>query len=97
MLRDPLCQVRRLAINERAYSAVEGCRVTTARFVCECSRRTCDETIELEVSEYEAVRRDASRFFVSPSEAHVFPPLETIVHAGGRFFVVERAPAPAHN
>ena len=92
MLRDPLCQVRRLAINERAYGAVEG-RPTTALFVCECSRSTCDETIELEVGEYEAVRRDASRFFVSPSRAHVFPPLERIVRTSARYFVVQRAQA----
>jgi hypothetical protein len=88
--RDPLAQVRRLAINESKYAALDA-EQDRAEFVCECARAGCDDaTVELTVAEYEAVRRHAGRFVVAPSRKYVFAPLETIVEDNDRYFVVER-------
>jgi hypothetical protein len=94
--RDPLAQIRRLAINETKYVALDP-QQGTAEFVCECARARCDDaTVELTVAEYESVRRHAGRFVVAPSRKYVFAPLETIVEDKGRYFVVERTSPEAN-
>ena len=61
--------------------------------LCECADPNCDAYIELTQGEYEAVRRNPTRFFVLPD--HVFPEVETIVDDRGRYVVVEKFGAGA--
>ena len=51
-------------------------------------RPNCDAYIEVTQGEYEAVRRDPTRFFVLPD--HVYAEVETIVADRGRYVLVEK-------
>jgi hypothetical protein len=103
-MRDTLLQVRRLALNLNRYREVTAewmakprdgfdARRIDAGFSCECARPSCRETITMTLAEYEAVRADPERFFVVPSDDHVFSDFETVVEARSRYFVVERRSA----
>jgi hypothetical protein len=43
------------------------------------------------LAEYNEVREDAARFFVAPSDEHVWPDVERVVRRNDRFWVVEKA------
>ena len=60
----------------------------TMDFLCECSRRSCSQSVPLTLEEYEQVRKEATHFFVLP--AHVDPEIERVVRANDRFVVVEK-------
>lgn len=62
----------------------------SADWVCECAAEACDVPVQLTVAEYEAVRADPHRFFVAPSDDHVFPELERVVERKERYWVVEK-------
>jgi len=57
-------------------------------FVCECGRRTCTDAIALSVAEYEAVRKDATRFIVVAG--HEIEDVEDVVERCDRYFVVQK-------
>jgi hypothetical protein len=88
---------RRLARNEalfrRTNEAIErgqwpGDPLKPVRFRCECSRLECDQAVELEVAEYERVRRFPRRFVLAVG--HEMPEIETIVERGEGHVVVEK-------
>jgi len=56
-------------------------------FLCECLRADCNELVELGAGEYEAVRADATRFFVLPG--HELE-LDAVVERHDRYLVVSR-------
>jgi hypothetical protein len=58
------------------------------RFVCECGDRTCEEHIELRLSEFQEVRQDSRWFAVVPG--HVFPDAERVRSGSERYQVVEK-------
>ena len=58
-------------------------------FVCECSRVDCAQPVSLTLTEYEEVRKVATRFVVRPD--HVDEEVEVVVDSGeGRYLVVEK-------
>ena len=57
-------------------------------FACECAALRCNVLVELTVSEYEAVRAHPRRFLLSPG--HELPAIETVVHRGEGYVVVEK-------
>jgi len=57
-------------------------------FACECAALRCNVLVELTVSEYEAVRAHPRRFLLAPG--HELPAVETVVHGGERYVVVEK-------
>jgi hypothetical protein len=57
-------------------------------FACECAALRCNVLVELTVSEYEAVRAHPRRFLLAPG--HELPAIETVVHQGEGYVVVEK-------
>jgi hypothetical protein len=58
-------------------------------FVCECSRTECHASVELELQDYERVRRHPARFLVAIG--HLWSPeAERLVEENTRFWVVEK-------
>ncbi len=57
-------------------------------FVCECSRRDCQATIDLTFAEYEHVREDPMRFAVV--EGHEEPEIETVYERHEHYAVVRK-------
>ena len=56
-------------------------------FVCECSRESCAEALEITFDEYEAVRRHNGRYLLA--RGHQVDELERVVDEGARYVVVE--------
>jgi hypothetical protein len=83
------------AVNERledlnhAFELV----VPSGEFVCECANHGCIENVTLTVPEYEAVRQHGARFFVAPSDEHVWPDVERVVERHESYWVVEKIDA----
>ena len=48
----------------------------------------CNVLVELTVSEYESVRSHSRRFLLAPG--HELPAIETVVHRGDGYVVVEK-------
>ena len=59
-----------------------------ADWVCECAQEACSAPVRLTVQEYETVRADPTHFLVAPSDEHVTPEVEEIVHRHERYWVV---------
>ena len=57
-------------------------------FVCECPDEDCGDTLELTHAQYEAVRRDATRFLVVPG--HEDADVARVVERHTHFMVVEK-------
>ena len=57
-------------------------------FRCECGTLGCNRLLELTLPEYEAVRAEATRFFLVPG--HEIPATERVVQRAERFTVVEK-------
>ena len=57
-------------------------------FACECAALRCNVLVELTVSEYEAVRAHPRHFLLAPG--HELPAIETVVHRGDGYIVVEK-------
>ena len=58
-------------------------------WVCECANDTCLQYIEMTTSEYEVLRHDGARFFVAPSEEHVWPDVERVIERRDGYWIVE--------
>jgi hypothetical protein len=58
------------------------------RFVCECSRNGCSDSVELTLEEYAYVRGSDVRFAVCPG--HVDSEHERVVLETDRYWVVEK-------
>ena len=79
-------------VNERVQSLNEtfpAAAVDTS-WVCECSNTGCFERVQMEPSEYEAVRAHPARFLVYPDHRHVAPEAERVVEQRDRYWVVEK-------
>jgi hypothetical protein len=63
---------------------------TVSEWLCECANDTCAERVELATQEYEQVRADGARFFVAPSDEHVWPDVERVIERHPNYWVVEK-------
>jgi hypothetical protein len=79
-------------VNERVKTINEGFGevLPLGDWICECADDTCTERLALSADEYEAVRAEPRRFFVSPSEEHLFAEVEDVVSEHERYWVVEK-------
>ena len=59
-----------------------------SEFLCECSREECKEPVSISLDEYEAVRRESTRFFVIPG--HEDASVERVIEQNDRYIVVEK-------
>jgi hypothetical protein len=75
-------------VNEEIKGAAARFESNVGEFICECGDPTCTEHIQLPLTEYEAVRRHATRFVVRPG--HVKGPLERVVSRGRAHAVIEK-------
>jgi hypothetical protein len=76
-------------VNERIKDVnVEFAAERAADFLCECGSKDCTKPVGLSLSEYEAVRRDPTHFFVLPG--HELPEVERVLSQNERFAVVEK-------
>jgi hypothetical protein len=75
-------------VNEEICDASGRFEAEIGEFVCECGDPTCTEHVEVPLTEYEHVRRHATRFVVRPG--HVKGPVEQIVERNRRYTVVEK-------
>ena len=57
-------------------------------FICECASRVCFERITLTLRQYEHIRADGTRFFVSPGHADVS--LEQVIEQAPKYHVVQK-------
>jgi hypothetical protein len=94
----PSRRLERIARNEASFRDInehleKGLRQVShlpepLRFICECGRQDCADTVELSLQEYEAVRRDSRHFAVVPG--HALLEAERIVADRGQYQVVEK-------
>ncbi len=79
-------------VNERVreINATFGEILPLSEWICECADDTCTQRVELTQAEYEAVRANARRFAVLPSDVHVNPRIEWVVGQTERYWVVEK-------
>ena len=79
-------------VNERVRELNEGFSLAfpIGEWICECANDTCVERIEFSANEYEAVRRDQARFFVAPTDEHVWPEVEEVIERNNDYWIVER-------
>ena len=83
-------------VNERIEESAERFRITTqARFVCECADPSCTQSIELTLTEYEAVRAGPARFALK--SGHEEPDIERVVEEHDRYLVVEKMEGPGRD
>ena len=77
-------------INERIEDLNEsfGLLLPLGDWICECANDTCIERVEMNAGEYEAIRADGARFFVAPSDEHVWPDVEQVAERCERYWVV---------
>ena len=75
-------------VNEDINDASERLDTDAAQFVCECGDPSCTDRIDIPLEEYEAVRKDPTRFVVSPG--HVKGPIEKVVKRGRGYAVIEK-------
>ena len=79
-------------VNERVNGVNHSFHVFTSlsEWICECANDDCFERIEMSLREYEDVRRHGSRFFVFPSDQHVWPEAENVVERFPNYWIVEK-------
>jgi hypothetical protein len=90
-------RLKRIGKNEAAFKALNQARAkeqtgSVLRIACECGDASCAGEIDIEVSEYEPVRKHPIRFVILPG--HDVPDAEFIVSRGAGHLIVEkRGPA----
>ena len=79
-------------VNERVKELNESYHITDpiTEWVCECASDDCFDRIEMSAREYENLRRHGSRFFVYPTEQHVWPEAENVVERTPNYWIVEK-------
>jgi mannose-1-phosphate guanylyltransferase len=86
--------LERLARNQTLFREVNERIETIAgdnevvEFLCECSNTDCADAIELEVSEYERVRSNATWFVIK--QDHDLPQVERVISRADGYAVVEK-------
>jgi len=81
-------------INERVHK-LEGrlnavAPAATSDWFCECVNESCFVRITMPHNEYDAIREDGARFFVAPSDDHVWPDVERITEQTADYWIVEK-------
>jgi len=78
-------------VNEGVKELNEGFNFVTRKgsWICECANHTCADRLGLSTEEYEAVREGGSRFFVAPSDDHVWSDVEQVVERHDGYWIVE--------
>jgi hypothetical protein len=84
--RAAAAEVNGRRVNEAIERGAQG--VGTAVFVCECGNLGCSETVELAISDYEAVRSGFERFLVV--SGHQIEGIEDVVERHGDYLVVAK-------
>ncbi len=59
-------------------------------WICECASTECMKPVRLTLSEYEAVRAEATHFLVVPSDEHLSRAVERVVERNERYWVVQK-------
>jgi hypothetical protein len=79
-------------INERVKDLNEGFSLVApvGEWLCECANDTCTERVSMTADEYEAIRQEATRFFVAPDDEHVWPDVELVIERRESYWVVEK-------
>lgn len=80
-------------VNERVKEINDGYSliVPGGDWICECANDTCVERIKMSVNEYESIRRYGARFFVAPSDEHLWPDVDrVIIDRNDRYWVIEK-------
>jgi hypothetical protein len=60
------------------------------KFICECARPECRETVAMSLDDYEEIRRIPTHFFVVGHKGHVFLDVERIFETHSDYWVVEK-------
>ena len=81
-------QLRKL--NERIEEHHLRVRPTVAAWVCECADSNCAQPIKMTIAEYEAIRAEATHFFVVPAEEHLSPDIEYVVRREPNYWVIAK-------
>jgi hypothetical protein len=77
-------------LNERVEDHHLRIQPTVATWVCECADETCAQPVEMTIAAYEAVRAEATHFFVAPSEEHVSADIEYVVRREPSYWVIAK-------
>jgi hypothetical protein len=79
-------------INERVRALNESFSqlLDLGDWICECANESCVERIELSSTAYEQIRQNGARFFVAPSDEHVWPDIENVIERKARYWVIEK-------
>ena len=79
-------------VNERVRELNGGFSLVSpmGEWICECANDTCLERLTFSANEYEAVRRDQARFFVSPTVEHVWPEVEEVIERNDHYWIVAK-------
>jgi hypothetical protein len=79
-------------VNERVKDLNEGFSMVlpVGAWICECANDTCSERVEMSAAEYEQIRSEGRRFFVAPSDEHVWPDVERVTERNDRYWIVEK-------
>ena len=72
-------------LNER-FSLV----IPLGEWICECANDTCTDRVAMSTEEYEKIRSDGARFFVAPSDEHVWADVERVTDRNNRYWIVEK-------
>jgi hypothetical protein len=80
-------------VNEAIRAGRSGEGETPRPYMCECGMLGCNQLVELNRAEYEAVRAHPRRFFMVAG--HEIPDVETVVDGNDRFVVAEKVPSEA--
>ena len=77
-------------VNERVKDVNDRFHAYTSLsdWVCECANDACVQRIEMTGQEYEKVRSAGERFFVAPSEAHLWPDVERVLERRENYWIV---------
>ena len=79
-------------VNERVKDVNDRFHAYTSLsdWVCECANDTCVERIQMAGQDYERIRSAGERFFVAPSERHVWPDVERVVERHENYWIVDK-------
>jgi len=79
-------------VNEHVKDLNEGFSIVypVGEWICECANDTCTERVEMSAAEYEKIRSEGTRFFVAPSDEHVWHDVELVTERNDRYWIVEK-------
>jgi hypothetical protein len=79
-------------VNERLkeLNSAHGVVAAQGEWICECANESCAWPIDMPLDEYEEIRSDEARFFVAPSDGHVWPDFEKVTRRTDRYWTIEK-------